>query len=129
MVLSEKKKKEGRFCCAYGCKNSPHPKKAGLCHKHYARKLREEKPIQVRYSQAKQKAAARNIEFTITLEWFRKFCARTGYLSKGYRGQRATLDRRCNVHGYHPWNIQILSNRANASKGNRFAGDEFECPF
>ena len=129
MVISEKKKKEGKYCAAYGCKNEPCAKKGGLCHKHYARKLREKDPIQVRYSQAKQKAASRGIDFTITLEWFRGFCARTGYLSKGYRGQSATLDRRCNIHGYHAWNIQILSNRANASKGNRFRGDEFECPF
>ena len=129
MKISEKKKKDGVYCCAFGCKAPPEKKKGGLCHKHYARKMREKDPVTTRYSQAKQKAKSRGIEFSLTLEWFRKFCERTGYLSKGYRGFSATLDRRCNVHGYHSWNIQILSNRANASKGNRHSGDNFKCPF
>ena len=130
MKISQAKKDKGVLCCAYGCNNKPADKKGGLCHKHYARKLRTDKPIQVRYSQAKQKAKSRGLEFTISIEWFRKFCQRTGYLTvKGRRGQNATLDRRCNMHGYHEWNIQILTNRANASKGNRFKGDNFDCPF
>ena len=56
-----------------------------------------------------------------------------GYLKKGVRGLAATVDRRCNIHGYHLWNMQIMTNRANASKGNRFQGDNFNgpnyCPF
>lgn len=27
MNISESKKKEGRFCCAYGCKNKPEKRK------------------------------------------------------------------------------------------------------
>ncbi len=130
MKTSQAKKDIGRFCCAYGCSNDPEAKKGGLCHKHYARKLREDRPIAVRYSQAKQKAKSRGIPFTISLKWFRGFCHRTGYLVvRGRRGQNATLDRRCNLHGYHEWNIQILTNRANASKVNGFRGAEFDCPF
>ncbi|AGO48294.1 endonuclease [Cellulophaga phage phi17:1] len=129
MKISETKKREGVYCCAYGCKNDPDQRKGMLCHKHYARLLRERSPKKVRYSQMKQKAKSRGISFTITLEWFLKFCGRTGYMSKGRRGQNATLDRRCNLHGYHSWNIQILTNRQNASKGNRPSGEDFDCPF
>lgn len=130
MKISHAKKNKGVFCCAYGCGNKPNPRKGGLCDKHYARRRRELNPVGVRYSQAKQKAKARGIGWYITIDEFKAFCERTGYLlKKGYRGQNATLDRRCNVHGYHIWNLQILSNRANASKGAKPSGDNFDCPF
>lgn len=130
MKLSENKKKEGKYCCAYACRNEPVARKGGLCHKHYARKIRDKDPVYARYNQFCSKAASRGIENTITLDEFRAFCKRTGYIvNKGYRGQIATLDRMCNAHGYHIWNIQLMSNRANARKGNRTNGDNFDCPF
>lgn len=128
--ISISKKKEGHFCCAYACRNKPVKKKGGLCHKHYARKVRELDPVQSRYNQFKGNARKRNKEFTITIEEFRHFCKRTGHIiTKGNRGQNATIDRRCNAHGYHLWNIQLLTNRQNARKGGGFNGDEFDCPF
>lgn len=126
--ISVHKKKEGRYCCAYACSNKPVKKKGGLCHKHYARKLRELYPKKVRYSQMKQKAKSRNIPFSLTFEEFLLFCRNTGYLTKGQRGQNATVDRRCNFQGYHLFNIQLLTNRANASKGNRHSGSKFSKP-
>lgn len=130
MVLSDKKKKDGRYCCAYGCTNEPIKKKGGLCHKHYERRMRTRNPVETRYKQFKGNARRRGIVFTITLSQFRKFCDRTGYIKqKGRRGYSATIDRLCNAHGYHIWNIGIKTNRANSSKGNRFNGDKFECPF
>ena len=127
MELSDKKKTEGRFCCAYACKNKPVYKKGGLCHKHYARRLRERDPVLVRYFQFKGNAKTRDKEFTVTLEEFRRFCDRHGYIvKKGQRGQRATIDRRCNLHGYHIWNMQILTMSQNSSKG---AGPSADCPF
>jgi hypothetical protein len=133
MELSPIKKLRGVFCCAYACKNPPYPKKGGLCNKHYSRKRRVIDPIATRFGQMKGKAKQRGIDFSFNLSDFRAWCARTGYLKKGVRGFAATVDRRCNVHGYHLWNMQIMSNRANASKGNRFQGDNFNgpnyCPF
>lgn len=126
MVLSQTKKEAGRYCCAYACTNEPIYKKRGLCHKHYARALRESDPVGARYNQFKGNAKKRRKDFSITLEEFRAFCQRTGYIiTKGRRGQNATIDRRCNAHGYHIWNIHILTNRANASKGGGFNA----CPF
>lgn len=130
MKLSPYKKKLGIECCAYRCTNPPIKKKGGLCHKHYARRLKDRDPIYVRYNQFKSKATSRGLEVSITLEQFKSFCTRTGYIiNKGYRGMNATIDRRCNAQGYHIWNIQLLSNRANASKGASNNGDNFECPF
>jgi len=91
-------------------------------------------PVGVRYTQFKTNAANRGFigieRFSVTLQEFREFCQRNAYIvKKGRRGQNATIDRRCNVHGYHIWNMQILTNRQNASKGAGFRGDEFEPPF
>lgn len=132
MKISERKKKEGNQCCAYRCTNDPISRKAGLCHKHYARRLKERDPVYARYNQFCSKATKRGIENTITLEQFRDFCQRTGYIiTKGYRGQNATLDRIRNSEGYNIDNIQLLTNRANASKGNRDENGEVDeyCPF
>jgi|AntAceMinimDraft_11_1070367.scaffolds.fasta_scaffold01606_11 hypothetical protein len=130
MKISQTKKNKGDYCCAYGCKEKPNPKKGGLCHKHYARKLKEKDPVYARYNQFCSKATSRGIENSVTLEQFRKFCEDENYIiSKGRRGQNATIDRLCNIHGYHIWNMRIKTNRHNASKGNRFNGDNFDCPF
>lgn len=135
MVLSKSKKEEGRLCCAYACKNPPVKKLGGLCHKHYQRKRKELDPVARRYNNFKCKSKSRGIDNTVTLEEFRHFCKRTGYiLVKGRRGQNATIDRLCNAHGYHLWNMGLKTNRANASKGNRFSGPNFggpsdDCPF
>jgi hypothetical protein len=128
--ISEAKKKKGEQCCAHRCKNEPVYRLGGLCHKHYWRKRRELDPVYCRYNQFKNNAKKRAKEFTISLLEFRNFCERTGYIvSKGKRGRRATIDRRCNAHGYHIWNIQLLTLSANSSKGAGFNGENFDCPF
>lgn len=124
MKISEHKKKAGRYCCAYHCKGEPIAKKGGLCHKHYARKLRENDPVMVRYFQFKTNALNRGKEVGITLEEFREWSEENGYLKNGRRGRAATIDRVINSIGYYRSNMQILSNRANASKGCRDG-----CPF
>lgn len=116
--ISEAKKLQGRFCCAYNCNEIPIKKKGDLCHKHYRRKQREEDPVAVRYADFKYNASKRSKDFSITLEQFRQFCKDTGYLIvKGRRGQNATIDRIRNKEGYHIGNIQLLTNKQNSSKG------------
>ena len=123
--ISDAKKAAGKYCCAYNCTNKPVSKKGGLCHKHYARKRREDDPIGTRYNQFKGNAKKRHKDFTITLEQFRQFCKDTGYLiNKGKRGKNATIDRIKNKYGYHIWNIQLLTLRQNSSKS---CSDD--CPF
>jgi len=129
MKLSQAKKDKGVYCCAYGCKNPPAPRKGGLCHKHYHRQMKERDPVAQRYMQFRSKSKYRGIENSVTLEEFRKFCVDNDYIvKKGNRGKRCTIDRRCNIHGYHIWNMQILTLRRNASKGNRFAENDFPDP-
>ena len=133
--ISQAKKDKGQHCCAYGCTNKPVKKKGGFCHKHYARLQKERDLVYDRYNKFLYKSKARGIENSVTLEEFRKFCHNNRYIAdidgnrfKGRRGQNATVDRRCNTHGYHLWNMTILSNRENARKGNRFSGNNFEGP-
>ena len=132
MKISDRKKKEGIYCCAYACSGKPIVKKGGLCHKHYARKLKERDPVGARFNQFKCKSTSRGIENSVTIKEFRAFCNKTGYIiKKGYRGKVATLDRVKNSEGYSIENIQIMTSRANSSKGNRDENGEVDnyCPF
>jgi hypothetical protein len=125
MVLSKVKKLAGVYCCVYGCHEKPQKKKGGICHKHYKRKRRKIDPIGVRYNDLAGSCKRRGKGLYFILEEFRGWCKRTGYMRKGNRGQVATLDRRCNAHDYYLWNLRIISNRRNASKGNGFSGAIF----
>jgi len=128
MKISEEKKRRGVKCCAYACSAAPVARYGGLCSKHYQRKIKERDPVYNRFINFKGNAKRRGKDFSITLEEFRTFCEKTGYIiQKGRRGYNATIDRRCNAQGYHIWNIQLLTHRANSSKGASFNGD-FSAP-
>jgi len=121
--ISETKKTEGRYCCAYACKSKPCAKKRGLCHKHYHIHRRIIDPVYNRYVNFRGNAKKRpwrggvGIPFTITLQEFREWCNEKGYvINKGMRGRNCTIDRIKNEHGYHIWNIQIKSSIANIRK-------------
>ncbi len=130
MKIIESKKIKGVYCCVHGCSNDPIYRKGGMCHKHYARKIREKDPVQSRYNQMRSKAKSRGLRIMFTLEEFRLWCVRNRYIVvKGNRGMRCTIDRRCNAQDYYLWNMQILTLRANSSKSNRFKGNNFEAPF
>lgn len=121
--ISEAKKAEGIFCCAMRCKNKPVARKKGLCHKHYKIRRRISDPVYDRFANFRDNAKKRpwnggiGIPFTITLDWFREFCQRTGYIiKKGMRGKNCTVDRIRNWQGYHADNIQLLNDRQNIGK-------------
>jgi len=115
--ISEAKKIEGRYCCAYHCKAKPCAKKRGLCHKHYHIHRRIIDPVYDRYVNFRGNALRRCKDFTITLEQFREWCNEKGYIIKrGYRGKNCTVDRIRNSEGYHIGNIQLITNMANIRK-------------
>lgn len=129
--VSEAKKIKGAYCCAIRCKNDPCAKKRGLCHKHYHIHRRILDPVYDRFcnfrGNAKKRRNGVGIEFTITLEQFRKFCEEEGYIiEKGMRGRNCTVDRIRNEEGYHIDNIQLITNRANIKKYHEL---DKECPF
>jgi hypothetical protein len=115
--ISEAKKIEGRYCCAYHCKSKPCAKKRGLCHKHYAIHRRIQDPVYDRFVNFRGNALRRCKDFTITLEQFREWCQVKGYIIKrGHRGKNCTVDRIRNWEGYHIGNIQLITNMANIRK-------------
>lgn len=115
--ISEAKKLAGIHCCAYGCKNDPIKKKCGLCHKHYSIHSRIKDPVLNRYVNFRGNALRREKEFTITLQEFRDFCQKTGYIiEKGKRGRNCSIDRINNNQGYHIENVQIMSAINNTKK-------------
>lgn len=117
MQIIESKKEQGQYCCAYRCTNAPVAKKGGLCHKHYARKLKDQDPVGYRYNIFKSNARRRGKEVLITIDEFREFCNETGYwLTPGLRGKNATIDRINNNEGYHKNNMQLLPIMQNVNK-------------
>lgn len=115
--ISDIKKLEGQYCCAYGRKSKPNKKKRGLCHKHYSRYRRIIDPVYDRYTNFKNNAFKRKKTFEITLDEFRNFCKETGYIiKKGMRGRNCSIDRIKNNEGYYIGNIQILTMNQNRQK-------------
>jgi len=128
--ISEAKRIEKIHCCAYGCKSKPNQKKLGLCHKHYAIYRRIKDPVYDRYVNFKGNALRREKSFEITLQEFREWCEKTGYIvSKGMRGKNCTIDRINNNIGYRIDNIQLLTNKANIEKYHKIDKLTDDCPF
>lgn len=135
--VSEVKRKLGIQCCAYGCKNKANYKKKNMCHKHYHIYRRIKDPVYNRFVNFRGNALRRGKEFTISLNEFREWCQKTGYvLQKGKRGKNCTIDRVKNELGYSINNIEIRSNLANIKKYHEHdknhiscGPEEEECPF
>ena len=73
----------------------------------------------------RNRARQRKIPFDITLEQFRDFCNRTGYITRRGRDPDAlTIDRIDHDKGYHIWNIQVKSFQENCERGHVVPGRE-----
>jgi hypothetical protein len=112
-------------CPAYRC-NRPVAAKKKYCHRHHAKMFKHLHFAEYTYNALKQNAKRRGKEFTLTLEEFKTFCERTGYLDlKGKKGTSASIDRIDPSKGYELGNIQVLSLSDNARK----AHTDDACPF
>ena len=66
----------------------------------------------------KSNAKRRGIPFTISFDYFKKFCYKTDYIAgKGRRSDGFSIDRINNDKGYIPGNLQVLSFIDNCKKG------------
>ena len=116
-------KKEKGLCVACRCSNKRHAPNR-FCHKHHKRFQKESNPTVYVFGALKQNARRRGKAFTLTIEQFKDFCTRTGYLRlRGKTGKSASIDRIDPSRGYTADNIQILSLSANSKKGVK------DCPF
>lgn len=119
--------KKGFKCETRYCRNRKARKSNGYllrkCWKCRSHLLRERHPATYVMNALRQRARKRRIPWTITLEEFKKWCARTGYLKKRGHGKGlATIDRVNANEGYHIWNIQIMEFLQNCTKGHFVPG-------
>lgn len=103
------------FCCGHRGGDSAY------CHKHKKQRDRIKYPECNIYEHIKLSAKRRGIEFSITLEYFKKWCKDSGFIEKKRSANRKTwsVDRIDNDKGYIEGNLQVLRVGENASKGTR----------
>lgn len=115
--------KDPKLCQAYRCKNL-RSKKDRFCPRHRSRYYKETNPVGYTFNLRKQRAKERGHAWELTLEEFREFCIRTGYLDKkGKTATSASIDRIDPSRGYALDNIRLLSLSDNSKKQHN------ECPF
>lgn len=111
----DRKKRLGRCAIVY-CANKS-AKGRLICCKHARQSQKIKNPTRYYFDQLRGNAKRRGKTFTITIEYFRDFCAKTNYLDlKGRFGDCYQIDRIDPRKGYEPGNIQVLTNSANSRK-------------
>ena len=119
------KKRTKKQCLVSGCTRHKAPR-GSLCTKHEHESRKEKNPYRYWYGVLRRNAKRRGKEFTISLEYFIKFCIDTNYIStKGKKSGSMTIDRKIDNLGYIEGNIQIMEVGANSRK--RFL-DNYNAP-
>ena len=81
---------------------------------------RESNPIKYSWQTLKDNSKRRGIPFSISLEYFERFCYETKYYkNKGKSGTSHSVDRIINELGYAEGNIRSIPLAENARKGNK----------
>jgi hypothetical protein len=107
-------KKKGKCKTPY-CRNDI--KYGRHCSTCRSKKCRAADPVRYAFYNIKNRAKQRGLAFTISLEFFRKFCVRTKYIAgKGRAAESFTIDRIREELGYHEENIQIKRKGDNVRK-------------
>lgn len=120
--ICESKRGTG-VCAAYRCSN---PAQHGtLCFKHKARRRKAIDPTGYTYDRLKQNAKRRGKSFDLTVDEFREWAAKTGYIDgKGRKRNGLSIDRIDPTKGYSLDNIQILTVSANSSKWSEYVAQQ-----
>lgn len=78
---------------------------------------KQKDPVKYCFIQLRENAKKRGKEFTLTLDFFRKFCHDTDYIqNRGRTSESFSIDRIDNDKGYTADNIQVLSYGQNSRK-------------
>lgn len=81
---------------------------------------RSKNPVWYAYQTLKHNAKRRNLEFSLSWEFFREFASSTQYIQfKGREAFALTIDRKRSDRGYTEDNVQIMLKYENSGKGNR----------
>lgn len=106
-----------RKCTTKRCTNRA---RAGgkTCDKCRMRKYRENNPVRSAYQTLKDHAAARNVEFSISFEYFTRFVKKYKYIqNKGLSKDSYTVERIDPRIGYVEGNLKVLTRSENSRKG------------
>lgn len=113
-------------CCVKNCREEAGNKKKKVkdhwfCHRHWQTRYRWKNPKNDAYRRLKDHSKGRNLDFTITLDYFLGMmdCAAAWDREAESRGDIVTIDRINAALGYVPGNIRVISLSLNAAKGNR----------
>jgi hypothetical protein len=103
------------------CKHREAAKGRKICLACKNKRYEAKYPIKIAYLRLKGHAKARGKEFTISEEYFAKFCVEVEYIAK--RGRSSTslhIDRKEEELGYIEGNLQVLENGDNVRKYKRW---------
>lgn len=104
------------ICTVVRCGNK-RGKGIRMCYKHARQHAKNINPVRYYFDQLRGNAKRRGKVFTITIEYFRQFCADNNYIEKKGRGSSDyTIDRIRSWEGYVPGNLQILRSGDNIRK-------------
>ena len=118
------KRANKKQCPAYGCTNERASKKR-FCAKHVHRHLKATDYPKYVYNIWKTNCRRRGIENLVTIQEFRGWCEKTGYLEKkGRKSDSSTIDRIKSHLPYTINNMQIMNHWDNS-----FKQDMDEVPF
>src|ERR1043165_2111745 len=93
-------------------------KRGGVCYKCERKRTIATNPYRYAYQTLKDNAKRRGKSFSLTFEYWVKWCDETGYLAlKGWYGNDMTVDCEVNALGYADGNIKPLTRSDNSSKG------------
>jgi len=97
-------------CSHWGCARPARSDSHKDCHTCAKRKTRMKHPLKYTYSNIKDSARKRKVTFNLTLDEFKAFCDRTGYLTKkGREFEDLTIDRIDSSKPYQADNIRALT--------------------
>lgn len=116
-------------CSTVYCRNTPkgNRKECSTCR---VKKHRKNDEVKAAFENLKHNSKRRGKPFTITLEYFRKFCRETYYMAgKGRSKTSFTIDCIENDKGYVEGNIRVLPKGENSSKGTKVLNYDWETKY
>lgn len=115
-----------RRCIRPYCRGRLHGRNC-RCSKCMMRDWRAKYPVKAAYSDLRNRAKRRGIQFSLTFGQFAELCAASGYIEgKGSLRHSLQIDRIDPQLGYSWDNCQVLTASENATKGNYERADT-EC--
>lgn len=118
-LIKDKKARHKGVCAALNCRHKTNQRNhEKYCPKHKAKQWKFKNPAKYNFGKLRYAAKVRGIICTITFdEWLLFWHENRLAELRGRSAEALTVDRIKSSLGYEAGNIQVLTNRKNASKG------------